>query len=100
VVVVDGRDRPDGAVELSVRDNGKGIPPEHRERVFGVFERLEGPSTGEGTGMGLAICRKIVEVLGGAVAIVGDRGTDVRILLPRAVGARRPAHELTAGASR
>src|SRR5215213_10689459 len=51
VVVVDGRDRPDGAVELSVRDNGKGVPPEHRERVFGVFERLEGPSTGEGTGM-------------------------------------------------
>jgi signal transduction histidine kinase len=50
--------------------------------VFGVFERLEGPSTSEGTGMGLAICRKIVEVLGGAIAIVGDRGTDVRILLP------------------
>ena len=32
--------------------------------------------------MGLAICRKIVEVLGGAIAIVGDRGTDVRVLLP------------------
>jgi two-component system sensor kinase FixL len=100
VVVVDGRDRPAGAVELSVRDNGKGIPPEHRERVFGVFERLEGPSTGEGTGMGLAICRKIIDVLGGAIAIVGDHGTDVRILLPKAAGARWPAHELTAGASR
>jgi two-component system sensor kinase FixL len=100
VVAVDGRDRPDGAVELSVRDNGKGIPAEHRERVFGVFERLEGPSTSEGTGMGLAICRKIVEVLGGAIAIVGDRGTDVRILLPEAVEPRWPAHELTAGASR
>jgi PAS domain S-box-containing protein len=100
VVVIDGRDRPDGAVELSVRDNGKGIPAEHRERVFGVFERLEGPSTSEGTGMGLAICRKIVEVLGGAIAIVGDRGTDVRILLPKAAEARWPAHELTAGASR
>gem|GEM_PF-2104850 len=100
VVVVDGRDLPDGAVELSVRDNGKGVPAEHRERVFGVFERLEGPSTSEGTGMGLAICRKIVEVLGGAIAIVGDRGTDVRILLPRAVGAHWPAQELTAAASR
>jgi PAS domain S-box-containing protein len=100
VVVVDGCDRPDGAVELSVRDNGKGIPAEHRERVFGVFERLEGPSTGEGTGMGLAICRKIVEVLGGAIAIVGAPGTDVRILLPRAVEAHWPAQELTAGATR
>jgi two-component system, LuxR family, sensor kinase FixL len=100
LVVVDGRDRPDGAVELSVRDNGRGIPPEHRERVFGVFERLEGPSSGEGTGMGLAICRKIVEVLGGAIAIVGDRGTDVRILLPAAAEAGWPTHELTAGTAR
>jgi PAS domain S-box-containing protein len=96
VVVVDGRDRPGGAVELSVRDNGLGIPAEHRERVFGVFERLEGPSTGAGTGMGLAICRKIVEVLGGSIAITGDRGTDVRVLLPAAVGARWPDRELTA----
>jgi signal transduction histidine kinase len=65
VVVVEGHECPDGGVELSVRDNGRGIPAEHRERVFGVFERLEGPSTTAGTGMGLAICRKIVEVLGG-----------------------------------
>ena len=36
---------PDGGVELSVRDNGQGVPAEHRERVFGVFERLEDPST-------------------------------------------------------
>jgi signal transduction histidine kinase len=68
--------------------------------VFGVFERLEGPSTSEGTGMGLAICRKIVEVLGGAIGIQGDRGTDVRIILPASVPARWPAHELTAGSSR
>jgi len=66
VVVVDGRAGPAGTVELSVRDYGKGIPTEHRERVFGVFERLEGPSGSAGTGMGLAICRKIVEVLGAA----------------------------------
>jgi PAS domain S-box-containing protein len=100
VVAVDGRAVPDGGVELSVRDNGRGIPREHRERVFGVFERLEGPSSSTGTGMGLAICRKIVEVLGGGIGIEGDRGTDVRIVLPAAVGARWPSHELTAGAPR
>jgi two-component system, LuxR family, sensor kinase FixL len=100
VVAVDGHDRPDGSLELSVRDNGLGIPPEHRERVFGVFERLEGPSAGTGTGMGLAICRKIVELLGGSIAIHGDLGTDVRILLPGAVPAHWPSRALTAEPSR
>jgi signal transduction histidine kinase len=100
VVVVDGHERPDGGVELSVRDNGQGIPAEHRERVFGVFERLEGPSASDGTGMGLAICRKIVEVMGGGMGIEGDRGTDVRIILPAAVAARWPAQELTAAVGR
>jgi PAS domain S-box-containing protein len=100
VVEVDGHPGPAGAVELSVRDNGRGIPEEHRERVFGVFERLEGPSSGAGTGMGLAICRKIVEVLGGGIAILGDQGTDVRIVLPATVAVRWPSPELTAGARR
>jgi signal transduction histidine kinase len=99
-VVVEGQECPDGGVELSVRDNGRGIPAEHRERVFGVFERLEGPSTSAGTGMGLAICRKMVEVLGGGIGIQGDPGTDVRIVLPAAVAPRWPAQELTAGVAR
>jgi signal transduction histidine kinase len=51
-------------------------------------------------GMGLAICRKIVEVLGGGIGIQGDHWTDVRILLPAAVTPRWPASELTAGAPR
>ena len=100
LVVVDGHDRPDGSLEVSVRDNGKGIPAEHRERVFGVFERLDGPSTSGGTGMGLAICRKIIELLGGSIAIHGDNGSDVRITLPAAVPARWPSREIPAGASR
>jgi signal transduction histidine kinase len=100
MVVVEGRECLDGGVELSVSDNGQGIPAEHRERVFGVFERLEGSSASDGTGMGLAICRKIVEVLGGAIGIEGERGTDVRVFLPAAVHARWPAQELTAGVAR
>jgi two-component system, LuxR family, sensor kinase FixL len=93
-VTVEGRSRADGGLELSVRDDGRGIPPEHRERVFGVFERLDAPSTTSGTGMGLAICRKIVELLGGSIGIHGSHGTEVRMVLPASVSARWPAREL------
>jgi PAS domain S-box-containing protein len=51
---------------IKVRDNGIGIPPEHHERVFGLFNRLHGPET-PGAGIGLAICRKIIDAMGGAI---------------------------------
>ena len=89
-VTVEGRELLDGSLELSVRDDGRGIPPEHRERVFGVFERLDGPSTAAGTGMGLAICRKIVELLHGSIRIQGTDGTDVRVSLPAGLQAHWP----------
>jgi PAS domain S-box-containing protein len=83
-VAVSSRALADGSVELSVRDNGQGIPLAYRERVFGIFERLDSPSSNQraGTGMGLAICRKIIEQLGGSISIVGVAGTDVRVLVP------------------
>jgi signal transduction histidine kinase len=79
-VTVSG-DVADGRCELRVRDDGVGIPEEHRERVFGVFERL---STAEGgTGIGLAICRKIVGELGGDIHFVErEQGAEVLITLP------------------
>jgi len=52
-----------GQVHIQVSDNGGGIAPEYRERVFRVFERLS--SAGEGTGVGLAIVRRTVESVGG-----------------------------------
>jgi PAS domain S-box-containing protein len=92
-VSIEGAALPDGSLELSVRDDGQGIPPEHRERVFGVFERLDGASTAGGTGMGLAICRKIVELMGGSIAIAGGRGTVVHVLLPTGLLAHWPEPE-------
>ncbi len=57
----------DGRVRLLVRDNGIGIAPEYRERVFNVFERVHADSRYPGTGIGLAIVRRGIERMGGAV---------------------------------
>ena len=56
-----------GKIRYRVSDNGPGIAPQYRERVFRVFERLA--STGEGTGIGLAIVRRITESTGGRIGI-------------------------------
>ncbi len=52
---------------IAVRDNGIGFDPAHAERIFQLFERLHGVSAYPGAGMGLAIARKRVEALGGAL---------------------------------
>ncbi|WP_169786923.1 sensor histidine kinase [Nitriliruptor alkaliphilus] len=76
----------DAGVVLVVRDNGPGIPVAYRERVFGVFERLEVQDATSGTGIGLAICRKVVESLGGRIWLGDpDDGAEFRIHLPASV---------------
>lgn len=67
---------------LEVEDDGPGIPPEERERVFEPFHRLRPRSTG--TGLGLNLVRQVVERHGGHVSILGapDGGTIVRVEFP------------------
>ncbi len=75
------------AVEIEVADTGAGIPAADRERVFEPFYRGHGDSsrTREGSGLGLSICRAIVEVHGGRIWLADStRGTSVRFTLPRA----------------
>lgn len=78
------RDTEDGW-EFCVSDNGIGIEPEHAERAFRLFERLQGREEYAGTGMGLTISKRIVERHGGDIRIepTPGGGTTVVFSLPR-----------------
>lgn len=68
-------------VSLWVEDQGIGIAPEHRERIFGAFERLHGQETFPGTGIGLAIVKAGVERLDGTIAVEDNDGPGARFRL-------------------
>lgn len=83
--------RTEQGARLRVADNGQGIPEAYRERVFGVFERLHPGGEGAGTGIGLAIVRRIAESRGGRVWIEDSElgGTAVVVVLPEMGGGLR-----------
>ena len=71
---------------FAIRDQGPGIPDDERDKLFKDFSRLSVQPTGgeKSTGLGLAICRKIVEAHGGTIVAenLPDRGCEFRVSLP------------------
>jgi PAS domain S-box-containing protein len=83
VVHVTAEARNDSCI-FSVRDNGIGISPEYREQIFGLFKRLHSGDEYSGTGIGLAICQRIVERYHGRIWVESEpgNGSTFRFALP------------------
>lgn len=87
-------DRRDNVVEIGVQDGGPGIPPEHVPHLFERFYRVpEQTSNVRGTGLGLYICRKIIEAHSGEIGVESQEGSGTRIFFTLPIEVMEPVPE-------
>jgi chemotaxis family two-component system sensor kinase Cph1 len=79
-------ERKNGAYEITVKDNGIGIDPQYKDRIFLIFQRLHSREEYPGTGIGLAICKRIIERHGGSIWVDSNigQGAAFHFLIPAA----------------
>jgi light-regulated signal transduction histidine kinase (bacteriophytochrome) len=87
--------REESVWHITVADNGIGIAPQHHEEIFAPFRRLHAASEYEGSGIGLATCRKIVEQHRGRIWVASNlgQGTTFHITLPDATATMAMSQE-------
>ena len=89
-IVVDCQTAGKGFYEIAVKDDGPGIDAKYHERVFGMFKTLKPRDQVEGSGMGLALVKKLVEMQNGTVSIDSKLGAGctVKFLWPEKIHSR------------
>jgi light-regulated signal transduction histidine kinase (bacteriophytochrome) len=97
-VTVSAERNGDSGVTVSVRDEGIGIDPDQTDRIFQLFQRLHARDEYSGTGIGLALCKRIVERHGGDITVESEpgEGSTFHVTLPT----ERPAHPDRSGGER
>jgi signal transduction histidine kinase len=98
IVVTAGAAGPDWW-RIAIADNGIGIDSEYHDRIFGIFQRLQSGWERPGTGIGLSLCKKIVERYGGTISVasVPGEGSVFSFTLPAAVSDKGTQDECPAG---
>src|SRR5205814_4318969 len=98
-VRVETRRRGDGGAYVIVADTGIGISAEHQGRIFDEFFQLSDPQRSKGSGLGLSICKRLSEAMGGEIRVDSEpsSGSTFKVVLPASAVLLRPESQAMAG---